>query len=90
LVHLLATDAHHYSRRPPLLAEGREAAAKWVGPEEAERLVTDRPKAIVENLDPAGITPPHGLGGPAWRRTSMGSHERGGWISRLFGVKSAG
>ncbi len=90
LVHLLATDAHHYHRRPPLLAEGREAAAKWVGPEEAERLVMDRPQAIVGNLDPAGVIPPPGLGGPAWQGTGRRSQKRVGWLSRLFRVKSAG
>jgi protein-tyrosine phosphatase len=63
LVHLLATDAHRHDHRPPLLAEGRDAAARWVGPAEAERLVTERPRAIIENRDPANITPPPGLGG---------------------------
>ncbi len=48
-VHLLATDAHSPVRRPPLLAEGRLAAEKWVGSEEAKRLVIDRPGAILEN-----------------------------------------
>ncbi len=31
LAHLLATDAHHIDKRPPLLTEAREAAAKRVG-----------------------------------------------------------
>ena len=32
IVHLIATDAHGIEHRPPLLAEGMHAAAKWVGP----------------------------------------------------------
>ncbi len=30
-VHVLATDSHGVTRRPPLLAEGRAAAERWVG-----------------------------------------------------------
>jgi protein-tyrosine phosphatase len=55
LVHLLATDAHGVKHRAPLLAEGREAAAKRVGAEEAQRLVVDRPQAILDNRRPAEV-----------------------------------
>lgn len=57
LVHILATDSHGVDRRPPLLAEGVVAAAKWVGLEEAQRMVTERPLAVLENLDPARVAP---------------------------------
>lgn len=57
LVHLLATDAHHPRRRPPLLAEGREAAALRVGDAEAEHLVLTRPRGIVENVAPEQLPP---------------------------------
>lgn len=50
--HLLATDAHDTRRRPPYLAEGREAAAKLVGNEEATHLVVTRPAGIVANAAP--------------------------------------
>ena len=74
LVHLLATDAHHPRRRPPLLAEGREAAARRVGVQEATHLVCTRPQGIVDNLDPGAL--PALPAGPAipvaeppfWRR----------------------
>ncbi len=56
LVHVLATDSHSADRRPPLLAEGREAASHWVGKEEANRLVNDRPVAALENTDPVLVT----------------------------------
>ena len=49
LVHILATDSHHIDRRPPLLAEGRDAAAQRVGAEEAEKLVSTRPRAILND-----------------------------------------
>lgn len=50
--HLLATDAHHPTRRPPLLAEAREAAVRLVGREHADHLVFTRPRCIVDNALP--------------------------------------
>jgi len=61
LVHVLATDAHSPEHRPPLLAEGRQAAERWVGREEAARLVVERPRAVVDNLDPGRVRTPQGL-----------------------------
>ena len=52
MVHILATDAHHPRRRPPLLAEGREAAARRVGEAEATQMVCSRPRGIVDNVEP--------------------------------------
>jgi protein-tyrosine phosphatase len=50
--HVLATDAHHPKRRPPLLAEARDAAARLIGAEHAEHLVRTRPAAVIANLAP--------------------------------------
>ena len=74
LVHLLATDSHGLGNRPPLLAEGRHAAEKWVGTEEALRLVVDRPKGIINHLPSNRISPPVSK-----------SQGRSGWLSRLLG-----
>jgi protein-tyrosine phosphatase len=49
---LLATDAHHPVRRPPLLQEAREAAARRVGAVEATNMVSARPAGIVGNVAP--------------------------------------
>ncbi len=57
LVHILATDAHTTRRRAPLLAEGRQAAQKYVGKEEADRLVYERPRAILDDVAPAKVRP---------------------------------
>jgi protein-tyrosine phosphatase len=57
LVHILATDSHGVDRRPPLLAEGMEAAKRWVGAEEARRLVIERPAAALKNEDPSQVQP---------------------------------
>jgi protein-tyrosine phosphatase len=80
-VHILATDAHAITRRPPLLAEGRDAALRLVGAEEAGRLVEDRPLAILGNRDPREVPPPamDGQGGGEAARAP-----RRGWLSRLF------
>lgn len=51
-VHILATDSHGVDRRPPLLAEGRRAAERWVGAQEAVRLVQTRPQGILDNCEP--------------------------------------
>src|SRR5207342_3952196 len=56
LVHILATDSHHIDRRPPLLAEGRDAAAQRLGADEAFNLVRTRPQGIIDDT-PADSLP---------------------------------
>ena len=78
ITHLLATDAHHPRRRPPLLAEARDAAVALVGAEEATHLVETRPRGMLENLAPGELPPlPRG---PIERPGS----ERG-FLGRLLG-----
>ena len=52
---ILATDAHHPQRRPPLLAEAREAAARRVGAEEAALMVQGRPAGILADASPHSL-----------------------------------
>jgi len=47
--HLLATDAHDLEHRPPNLSKARDLAARRVGVEEAEHLVTTRPRGVIAN-----------------------------------------
>lgn len=61
LVHLLATDAHGVQHRPPLLAEGRRAAERWLGPQEAMRLVEERPQGVIQDIDSNQLPVPPGL-----------------------------
>jgi protein-tyrosine phosphatase len=49
LVHILASDAHDTEARPPDLAEGRQAAERLVGAEEAYHLVVTRPYGVLLN-----------------------------------------
>ena len=58
LVHIVATDSHHIDKRPPLLAEGRDAAAKRVGDAEAIHLVLTRPQGVLDDIAPAQLPPP--------------------------------
>ena len=83
LVHLLATDAHSARQRAPLLAEGRDAAARRVGAAEAQRLVVDRPQAILDNRQPGEVAPV-----PALRERQPGAPGRG-FFSRFGGRRSA-
>ena len=55
MVHILATDSHHIDRRPPLLAEGRDAAARRVGDEEAWHMVSTRPRGILNDSFPESL-----------------------------------
>ncbi len=48
MVHLLATDAHSIKKRPPLLSSAVKAAAKIVGRQKAQALVTTNPQAIID------------------------------------------
>jgi len=52
LVHLIASDAHSADGRPPILSDGVCAAEKIVGREEALRMVTEYPQALLEGRRP--------------------------------------
>jgi len=79
-VHILATDSHHVDKRPPLLAEGRDAAAKRVGAQEAMHLVLTRPQGILDDVAPGQL--------PALpARPAVADGKPGLW-QRLFGVSS--
>jgi len=52
LIHFIASDAHSTDGRPPILSEGVRAAEKIVGKEEAQKMVTEYPQAIVEGRKP--------------------------------------
>ena len=60
LVHILATDAHNMSSRPPDLLEGRLEAERLVGAEEAEHLVVTRPRGVLMNILPERLPDPCG------------------------------
>lgn len=78
-VHILATDSHGVDRRPPLLAEGRRVAERWLGADEAWRLVETRPQGILDNVEPERLSPP-----PALHVNTPSSHPGGSWLQRLF------
>lgn len=75
-VHIVATDAHGVRARRPELAKGEAAAARFVGRDEAARLVRARPEAILRNVAPEAIVPPPALTTDAPRKR--------GWWERLF------
>jgi protein-tyrosine phosphatase len=58
LVHILATDAHDMTSRPPDLLEGRIQAERLAGAEEAEHLVVTRPGGILSNKSPKSLPLP--------------------------------
>ena len=82
IVHILATDAHEPRHRPPLLSEGRAAAEPFVGAEEAERLVSGRPRAIIDDLDPSTVPPPPAFSSEP--RVRPARQQKQGWLSRFF------
>jgi protein-tyrosine phosphatase len=74
LVDILATDSHHVHKRPPLLAEGRDAAAARVGELEAMHMVQTRPQGILDDAEPQRLpprperAPPRPARDSLWRR----------------------
>jgi protein-tyrosine phosphatase len=84
IVHLLATDSHDPHHRPPVLSEGRMVAARWLGEAEAERLVSERPQAILDDRSPAEV-PAAPRFDPAMVETRKAPAQKRGWLSRLFG-----
>ena len=89
-VHILATDAHNMHRRPPNLSKGREAAARRVGIEEAERLVVIRPRAILEDHDPADVSMPAARGAVGASLDGVQANETGGDRARTGSGRDLG
>ncbi len=52
LVHMIASDAHSIDGRPPILSAGVRAAGKIVGKEEAIKMVTEYPAAMIDGRRP--------------------------------------
>ncbi len=61
LVHIIASDAHSTDGRPPVLSHGVRAAIRIVGKEEAWRMVTRYPQAILDGRWPE-VREPRALG----------------------------
>jgi protein-tyrosine phosphatase len=59
-VHIIATDAHDVSRRPPELSRGCDLAARRVGEEEAQHMVLTRPTGVLRNIAPQYLPTPKG------------------------------
>lgn len=49
MVHFIASDAHGVKNRPPILSAARDAAAKIIGADAAEKLVNANPEAVLSN-----------------------------------------
>jgi protein-tyrosine phosphatase len=52
LIHFIASDTHSVHERPPLLSPAVREAEKRVGSEEAQRMVTEYPRALLEGRRP--------------------------------------
>lgn len=78
LVHIVATDAHRRDKRPPLLAEAREAVVARLGEKEALNQVRVRPRGILDDLPPGELP---ALPEPAHNRPAKPSLWR-----RVFGA----
>lgn len=61
---VLASDGHTTGQRAPVLSEAHARAAELVGSEEADRLVSGRPGAIVGNASPDQVIRPPALHAP--------------------------
>lgn len=58
LVHILATDSHDTTKRPPRLRLGRELAERRIGAVAAHHLVVTRPEGILANELPGNLPGP--------------------------------
>jgi protein-tyrosine phosphatase len=52
LIHFIASDTHSVHERPPLLSPAVREAEKMVGREEAQKMVTEYPRALLEGRRP--------------------------------------
>jgi protein-tyrosine phosphatase len=62
LCHVMATDAHNTSTRPPQLSRVQAMVEQRLGPEEANNIFRIRPSGVIENVSPAKLPPLPGSG----------------------------
>ena len=73
--HIIASDAHSAGRRLPRISEARAMAQRLLGEEEAQRLVVERPQAVLDNRPPQDFPLPER---PPQKSASMGP-----WLKKL-------
>lgn len=84
VTHLLASDGHNLKNRTPELREARDAAAAILGEEEADRLVQERPAAVIANSEPGQVTPIPSLN-PNAVPLKPNKGKQKSWLGRLLG-----
>jgi protein-tyrosine phosphatase len=57
LVQIIASDAHDSSERPPILSRAVKGASAIIGSEEAERMVTSIPEAVIDGKRVENFSP---------------------------------
>ena len=91
LVHIIASDAHRALGRPPGLSRAVEAASKIVGEAKARAMVTEIPRAILENKAlPDWGEPENPLQAKTWTRRLLGMPRKSPRAWGGGGAKNAG
>ncbi len=57
LCHVISTDAHNTSTRPPQLAKARALVEQRLGAAEADNIFQVRPSGVIDNVSPAKLPP---------------------------------
>jgi protein-tyrosine phosphatase len=70
LCHVIATDAHDLSTRPPHLMKAKDIVERRLGAAEASNIFLIRPKGVIDNLSPAML--PALPGGHSSQRSTQG------------------
>lgn len=52
MVHVLATDAHNITSRPPVLSKALRVISNEIGADEARKMVVDTPQSIINGIRP--------------------------------------
>ena len=79
---VLASDAHTTNRRAPQLADAVLRAAALIGKEEADRMVFERPQAVVNDAAPDSVSMPPALRPGAQATTGKIRSRVFGWLRK--------
>ena len=85
IVHIIATDAHGVKNRPPILSIGAYLAEKIVGKEEANKMVNERPRAVIDNISVVDVVMPPGVSGDTQELEELDKKISKGFFQNFFG-----